>query len=207
MSPFTNKELYMMNAGQKHFIGKDGFADVYNATPAEEAEWAKEIVENAVAKISTEENSSVLQSAVEALVFHKYKSHDTVLLNSIQGASAARQLAFANSLWRMNCNENDFDIVFKILLHNNASCINDLFQEPARFKNHMGARYFLIKCLQGNDEYLFEKAQTVLSIWAWSGLPQLRENSALDWLQFNNRDLPKSKAAIKRLKEILIINN
>ena len=51
MPPFTNKELYMMNGGQKQYIGKDGFWDVYNATPEEEAAWDKELAENALSKI------------------------------------------------------------------------------------------------------------------------------------------------------------
>lgn len=192
-----------MNGGQKHYIYRDGFGDVYNATPEEEEEWTKEIVENALSKIATEEDRTALQFAIENLAFHNYKEEITVLVNSIPGASPDRQLAFASSLWNMNCKEDDFEIVFEILLQHKASCITDLFQRSAGFKNHIGARYFLIKCLEGNDEYLFEKAQTILSIWAWSGLPQLRENSFLDRLQFNSRDLPASKAAIKRLKEIL----
>lgn len=192
-----------MNGGQKQYIGKDGFWDVYNATPEEEAAWAKELADNALAIIGTEEDAIALQIAIENLAFQKYHDQVTVLLSSIPGASPVKQLALATALWKMPCNEKDFEIVFEILLQQNASCLTDLFQQPGNFKHHIGARYFLIKCLQENDEYLFEKAQTILSIWAWSGLPELRENSVLDHLQFNNRELPRSVTAINRLKEIL----
>src|ERR1700712_3716568 len=104
MPPFTNKELYIMDGGQKHYIYRDGFGDVYNATAVEEDEWAKEIVANSLSKIATEEDATTLQFAIENLAFHKYKEQVTVLVNSIPGASADRQLAFASSLWGMSCN-------------------------------------------------------------------------------------------------------
>lgn len=192
-----------MNGGQKQYIGKDGFWDVYNATPEEEAEWAKELAEIALSKIGTEEDTNAVQIALENLAFQKYHDQVTVLVNSISAVSVENQLLLATALWNMPCNENDFEIVFEILLQHNASCLTDLFQQPGDFKHHSGARYFLIKCLRGNNEYLFEKAQTILSIWAWSGLPELRENSALDHLQFNNRNLPTSVTAINRLKAII----
>lgn len=44
MTPFTNKELYMMNGGQKQYVGKDVFWDVYNATPEEETAWQKNLL-------------------------------------------------------------------------------------------------------------------------------------------------------------------
>jgi len=34
-----------MNGGNKLYIHKDGFGDVYSATAAEEAEWAKEVID------------------------------------------------------------------------------------------------------------------------------------------------------------------
>ena len=37
---FTSRELYMMNGGNKMYIYKDGFGDVYSASAAEEMKWA-----------------------------------------------------------------------------------------------------------------------------------------------------------------------
>ncbi|MEO6914474.1 MAG: hypothetical protein ABI151_01530 [Chitinophagaceae bacterium] len=207
MFPFTSKELYIVNGGQKHIIGRDGFWDVYRATQAEEEEWAKEVIEISLSTIRTSENSMALQSAIENLTFQNYPDLITVLVNSIPGASPAKQLAFAMALWQMQCNEKDFEIIFDILLRYQASCIKIFFQQPANFKKHAGARFFLVKCLEQSDEELFENAKTILSIWASSGLPELRENGALDRLQFHNRNLPASTAAINRLKEIVTTNN
>lgn len=192
-----------MNGGQKQYIGKDGFWDIYTATREEEAAWAKELADNALLTIGSEEDVIALKIALENLALQKYHDQVTLLVNGIAGASPARQLAFATTLWHMPCNEKDFELVFEILLQQNAACLTNLYEQPVDFKHHIGARYFLIKCLRGNDEYLFEKAHTILSIWTWSGLPELRENSALDHLQFNNRNLPISITAINRLKEIL----
>ncbi|MEO6819001.1 MAG: hypothetical protein ABI204_04700 [Ginsengibacter sp.] len=206
MQPFTNKELYMMNGGEKQYIGKDGFWDVYNATPEEEKEWAKELVENALVNFDSEEEAIRLHLAIENLTYQKYHDQVSVLVNSIPGASPEKQLLLATSLWDLKCSESDFEIVVAILERQNAPCFTAFFDHPGDYKHHLGARYFLIRCLQGNDEYLFEKAQTILSIWAWSGLPELREKSVIDRLQFNKREWPTWKAAIVRLKVILTTN-
>lgn len=47
MQPFTSKELYMMNGGQKLYIYKDGVGDIYNATATGEAQWARDVVDRA----------------------------------------------------------------------------------------------------------------------------------------------------------------
>ena len=72
MQPFTSKELYMMNGGQKLYIYKDGFGDVYEATAAEEAEWAQEVVEGALIKIATEKHSEavVMQNLYDYILNH-----------------------------------------------------------------------------------------------------------------------------------------
>lgn len=206
MHPFTNKELYIMNGGQKHYILKDGFADIYNATPAEERQWKKEIIDNCKAKVAEEVNTTTLQFAIDNLIYHKYEELVPLLVNSIDGTSPERALLFAAALWNLVGSEKDFEIAFQILVQHKAECIKHLFQHPGDFKKHVGARHFLIYCLEGNDEYLFENAQRVLSIWAWSGLPQLRSDHLIDPLQFNNRTWPKSQEAIMRLKKMLTIN-
>lgn len=40
-----SKRLFMENGGQKHYIYLDGFGDIYDATPAQEAAWRKELLE------------------------------------------------------------------------------------------------------------------------------------------------------------------
>jgi len=47
-----------MNSGNKLYIYKDGFADVYIATPGEEQEWAQEVIANALEGIDKGENTT-----------------------------------------------------------------------------------------------------------------------------------------------------
>ncbi len=94
MPPFTPKQLYMMNGGNKLYIYKDGFGDVYQATPAEEEEWAAEVVAASLAKLDTEENFVGLQSAVENLRFHSYPGLKELLQVKKSQASPERQVAF-----------------------------------------------------------------------------------------------------------------
>lgn len=95
---FSSKELYMMNGGNKLYIYKDGFGDDYHATAAEEAEWSKEVVANALAVIDSTENAINLQFAIENLRFHEYPALKEFLLQKMEGTSPVRQAAFAKAL-------------------------------------------------------------------------------------------------------------
>lgn len=98
MNTFSSKELYMMNGGDKLYIYKDGFADIYNATEAEEEEWKQEYIANTLVKIDNETNKIVLNSAIESLRFHKYPELNTLLLNKIKDASSLRKSVFESAL-------------------------------------------------------------------------------------------------------------
>ncbi|MEP7257051.1 MAG: hypothetical protein ABI687_01660 [Flavitalea sp.] len=95
---FTSKELYIMNGGNKTYIGKDGFADVYSATPVEEAEWSKEVVTRAIAIIDKEENAVSLEFAIDNLRFHKYTGLKDLLISKMQDTNIARHKVFAEAL-------------------------------------------------------------------------------------------------------------
>ena len=207
MQPFTNKELYIMNGGQKLYIYKDGFGDIYNATAEEETQWTKEVVETALNKIATEENAVTLQLAIDNLKYHKYESLENLLLKSIINTSPDRQIVFTSALWNSKNFDSRFKIIFPILQQQKAQCLANVFEGINDFKNHVAAKYFLIYCLEGDDDALIEKAQRTLSIWAYSGLPELRENKLLAALQYENKKQPDFVTAIERMKQILNIIN
>lgn len=98
MQPFSNRELYLMNGGNKLYIYKDGFYDVYNATPEEEAEWAKEVVATAISKIDSSENLADLTNAVENLQFHGYDGIQELIMKKLETAGPQRRIAFENIL-------------------------------------------------------------------------------------------------------------
>ena len=205
--PFTSKQLYMMNGGQKYFIGRDGFADVYDASLAEEQQWEKEVIALSLARIEKEENSSLLEMAISNLIYHNYNGLDALLLDSIIEASASRQIIFAAALWKSENFDSRYKIIFPILLQHKARCLNEVFEGINDLKNKLAARYLLVYCLEGDDDGLIEKAQRTLSIWAWHGLPALRENNLPDTLQYESKNLPAFQTAIERLKQILNITN
>ena len=207
MYDLTSKELYLANSGQTLYIYKDGFGDVYKATPEEEAEWAKEVVAINVAKIQNDNNRVSLQFAIEALQYHKYAGLEDLLLKSLQNTTAPRQIVFAAALWNMVSNQQSFDIIYQNLLLHRSECLSDVFLGLGDFKNHEGAKRFIVKCLEGDDDELSVKAHVTLSTWAWSGMPALRENKLLETLQPENKNHPVYKQAVAQLKQIFKLVN
>ena len=101
MTSFSNKELYMMNGGNKLYICKDSFGEVYNATVAEEALWAKDVVANALYRIETETNFTSLKFAIDDLLFHQYGSLETLLAEKAVTAIPGKSVVFAAALWKI----------------------------------------------------------------------------------------------------------
>ena len=98
MQPFSSRQLYIMNGGNKLYIYKDGFGDVYSATPAEEAEWAQEVISGSLARLEASENSVDLEFAIANLRFHKYEGLDALLLAKLEDTSPVRKKVFITAL-------------------------------------------------------------------------------------------------------------
>ena len=193
----------MMNGGQLMYMYKDGLGDSYHATPSEEAMWAKEVVEKTLGIIATETNSVNLQFAIANLVYHKYDGIPALLLETMEHSTPERMIVFATALWNMVEYKNSFDVIIEILKQHRPALLNNVFQGLNDFKEHEGAKYFLVNCLEGDDDDLHIKAQNTLAIWAFTGMPQLRENNLLEMLQIENKNNATFKTATEKLIEIL----
>jgi hypothetical protein len=203
MSTFSSKELYIMNGGNKLYIYKDGFGDVYSATPAEEAEWAQEVVARALTRIDEEKNTTNIKFAVDTLRFHNYAALEALLLDKLTNTTPARQIGFATALWMFYRYAKSFEIILKNLEQHRAECLNDAFYALGDFIKDPAATTFIIACLEGNDEEFIDKANMTIGIWAWSHLPALRENSLLELLRMGRTDPESFTLSIKRLKRTI----
>ena len=154
-----------MNGGNKQYIGRDGFMDVYNATAAEEAEWAKEVVASALNRVDTETNSTNLKFAIDNLVFHNYKGLEDLLVVKMKDANPVRQIAFANALWVIFNYPQSFKVIIENLLRHRALCLNEVFWALKDFRKNEAARKFLDDCVSGNDEELVAKAKMSMAMW------------------------------------------
>jgi hypothetical protein len=202
MSPFSSKELYIMNGGNKTYIYKDGFGDVYNATPAEEAEWAQEVIQRALAAIDSNVNPASFNGAIDSLLFHNYPNLEALLLKKMEDTSPVRQVLFATAMWRIYQYEKSLDILLYQVQHR-SEYLTDIFLCLKDFKNNIVAKKFILACMEGDDDILFAKANITINMWAYSGIPALRENSLLEALRSENKNKESFRTAIKQLKKIL----
>ena len=207
MQIFTSKELYIMNGGNKMYIHKDGFGDMYCATLTEEAEWAQEVIANALAQVDTVTNVTTLKFAIDKLLFHQYPNTRNLLKQKIKSSAPEKQVVLATALWNIYQDDKSFELVHHHLLQHRAECLNAVFLCLIDFKDNEHAKEFLLTCLEGGDDELFLKANTTIGMWAYTGMPALRENSLLEMLKMKDRDLPTFKLAIKQLKVIFQIRN
>lgn len=189
-----------MNGGNTLYIYKDGFGDIYNATPAEEAVWSLEIIENALKKLDTETNSTSLRFAVNDLVFHKYSDVDQLLFEKMQEAVPARKIVFASLLWKMKGYEKSFAIIYQLFLSHREKYLNEIFEALQDFKDNTAARNFILDCISGVDLELYAKACITLTVWAYTGMSELRVPGLLDHLKDrNSAEFPHALAELKQL--------
>ena len=207
MQTFTSKELYIMNGGNTIYIHKDGFGDVYSATQTEEAEWAQEVIEMALAQVDTDTNVTTLKFAIDKLLFHKYPNIESLLKEKIKSSIPQKQVVLATALWNIYKDNKSFDLLYEHLLHYRAECVDVVFLCLIDFKDNDQAKEFLLTCLESGDEELFLKATTTISMWAYTGMPALRENNLLEMLKSKHMDTPTFKGAMEQLKRIFQIKN
>jgi len=205
MQTFTSKELYIMNGGNKMYIHKDGFEEVYCATQTEEAEWAKEVIAIALAQVEIVTNATTLKFAIDKLLFHKYPATENLLKEKIKTSTPAKQVVLATALWHTYQDDNSFAMVHQHLLQHRAECLNVVFHCLVDFRGNEQAKEFLLACIEGGDDVLFSKATITIGMWAYTGMSALRENNLLEILKLENRDKPTFKLAIEQLKRIFKI--
>lgn len=190
-----------MNGGNTLYIYKDGFGDIYQATAAEEAAWGEEVIANALKRINTETNATNLRFAINDLVFHGYENIEELLFEKMQGASPARKIVFAGLLWTMKGYEKSFSVIYQLFLCHRDKYLDEIFAALLDFKDNMAARNFVLDCLSGDDELLYNKACITISMWSYSGMPELRAAGLLDSLK-EKRNVP---VAIAQLKQLLFL--
>lgn len=203
MPEFTSKELYMMNGGNTLYIYKDGFGDIYQATAAEEAAWSQEVVSNALRKLDTETNSTSLRFAVNDLIFHEYEGVDELIFEKTQQAAPVRKIVFAALLWKMKGYEKSFGIIYQLFLHHRDKYLDEIFGALQDFKDNTSARSFVLDCLSGDDDELYHKACTTVTMWAYTGMPDLRAAGFLDGLKAKGS--PAFPVALAQLKQLLFL--
>jgi hypothetical protein len=203
MSGFSSKELYLMNGGNTLYIYKDGFGDIYNATADEEAAWSREVVSNALKCIDKETNSTNLRFAVNDLIFHGYEEIDQLLFDKMQTASPERKIVFAGLLWTMKGYEKSFAIIYQLFLCHRDKYLDEIFAALQDFKDNMAARNFVIECLSGDDMVIYDKACVTVSMWSYSGMPELRAAGLLEALK--QKGAPGFSGAIGQLRQLLFL--
>ena len=108
MANFTSEQLYKMNGGNKMYIHRDGFGEDYQATAEEEARWKKELIEEALARLTTEIDSVSLIARVDTLRYHEVPNLKELLIALLPRLTPAMQIAMATALWKEYRYEQSF---------------------------------------------------------------------------------------------------
>ncbi len=205
MNQPTSKELYFMNGGKTHYIYTDGFGDIYNATPAEEIQWRKELIESKLERLDTEKNPVVLKGILDTLIYHQVPNLQQIITKKLAQAEPVLQIQLVSSLWKMNRYPQTFSVLFRLLNNHREQCITEVFSAMFDMTDNREVRNFLIACLEGEDVGLFSKAHIVLKMWAYMGISSLRQGTVLEDLGINNKQLKPVvfQAALHEVKGIL----
>jgi hypothetical protein len=149
-------------------------------------------------------NPASVRTAVDNLIFHNYSGLQALLLTKTQDAVSGRKVLLATALWRVYQYEKSLEILLEHT-HGESECVNIVFLCLGDFKDNVAAKTFILQCMAGDDEKVILKAKMTLGIWAYSGMPSLRENNLLEALQPSNKDKEAFKEALKQLALILNI--
>ncbi len=93
-----SKQLFMDNGGQTHYIHLDGNGDRYSATPAEEAKWRAELLENYTQRIKVENDGVVLTHIARNMQLNGATNVEDLLLAAAENAAPKAKRGLAQAL-------------------------------------------------------------------------------------------------------------
>lgn len=93
-----SKQLFMDNGGQIHYIHLDGNGDRYSATPVEEAEWRKELLERYAQRIQVEDDGAVLTHIARNMQLNGAPNVEDLLLAAAENATPKAKQGLAQAL-------------------------------------------------------------------------------------------------------------
>lgn len=202
-----SKRLFMDNGGQTHYIFLDGDGDRYSATPAEEAEWRVELLEQYAKLIQKEEKGSILVHISRNMGYNGATNVEALLLAAAENASPKAKQGLAQALVEVCNSDKGAEILISLLeLEAQDSNWRDyVFNSFFRTRKNRRVQEFLIECLQGDKELWFKKAVDVLQTWGVFGETALTDNNllnALNWEDATAAD-PDFRSAYDKVIKII----
>jgi len=180
-----SKRLFMENGGNVHYIHRDGFGDVYKATPAEEEAWRKELIEKYTQRLREEDNETILTHIVESLGYNNANVAD-LLCEAAKSALPKAKMALTKLLYEKYDPERGVEIHLTLLeLEEQDSYWRDyVFRILFQQRSTRVAQRFVVQCLRGDNELHFRKAVDVLQMWGYYGdkaLTDIEFLRSLNW--------------------------
>jgi hypothetical protein len=163
-----SKQLFMDNAGQTHYIYRDGFGDEYRASPAEENAWRQELLEKYARRIKEEDDGVVLTQIARNMQLNHAKNVEELLLEAANNAtSLTAKQGLAQALHEIFNHEKAAELLVSLLQYEEESEYwrNYVFNRFAKMRENRGAQRFIVQCLKGDNEIHFKKAVDVVGFW------------------------------------------
>jgi hypothetical protein len=166
-----SKQLYMQNGGQIHYIHLDGFGDEYRATPAEEAAWKQELIEQYRERLLVENNEVTLACLLRSLHYHNVLDAETILIKRADNATLRERQAIGLALWNHSKHEKGVEILLGLMAEQEAGSYwwDFVWTTLTRMQSSAMARAWISACLENNEPRFRQKAEEVLKVWElWS---------------------------------------
>lgn len=200
-----SKQLFMDNGGQTHYIFREGLGHRYSATPAEEAEWRKELLELCEKRIREEDTVAALAYFARTMDVNGATNVEALLLETAQTAGPKARFGLAQALGEVFNSDKAADILVALLDEDEAQWFDPVFTEFIRSRKNPGAQRFIIGCLQGDREQYFDKAVEVLRYWGIQGEEALTDRTlikCLNWADATAND-PDFRQALEKVTKIV----
>ena len=203
-----SKRLFMENAGQVYQIHRDGFGDRYHATPAEENQWRRELIEQYDRRIREEDNGVVLAQIARNMQANYVRDVEDRLVEAATHASPLARLGIAEALFEVFNSERAAEMLISLLdLQAEGDYWRNLvFNAFTRMRDNRGVQNFLAGCLRGSDEIRYKKSRDVLIFWGLNlGEQALADREFLKKLDWENAvaKQPDFEAALHKAIRII----
>lgn len=183
-----SRQLFFDNGGKIHYIHLDGFGSQYTASPSDEKQWKRELIDLYRLRLTEETNATVLAGIAETLRYHGATGMKEMLVQRYVTGPVEVKIAAAYACWKGLDEEVGAMLLTDLWkgadMHNRKEIRSHLnFMRSSR-----SVQEYVVQCLSGTDQEAFDEAVDLLQIWKALNPSSFKGAARLSQLKSVSRD-------------------
>lgn len=183
-----SRQLFFDNGGKIHYIHLDGFGSQYTASPADELQWKRELIDIYRKRLTEETNATVLAGIAENLRYHGAEGMKEMLVQRYVVGPIEVKIAAAYACWKGLEEEVGAMLLTDLWKKADAHNRKEIRSHLNFMRSSRSVQEWVIQALSGNDREMFDEVVDLLQIWKALNVSSFKGAARISQLKSMSRD-------------------